>query len=62
MELYKRSQETSSAAGLYLLKKLKLEHVRLTSYSRMRVDLAAQVLIYLDISQVELIFITFCRL
>ena len=45
MELYKRSQETSSTAGLYLMKKLKLEHVRLSSFSRMRVDLATQVLL-----------------
>ena len=29
--------------GLYLLKKLSMEHVHLTSYSRMRVNLAAQV-------------------
>ena len=62
MELYKKCQETSAAAGLYLLKKLKLEHVRLNSYSRMRVDLAAQVLIDLKNSQSELTFITYCRL
>ena len=31
------------SSGLSLLPKLKLEHVKLTSYSRMRVDLAAQV-------------------
>ena len=41
--LYKRSQATREPAGLYLLKTLKLEHVQLNSYSRMRVDLAAQV-------------------
>ena len=29
--------------GLYLLKKLSKEHIHLTSYSRMRVDLAAEV-------------------
>ena len=29
--------------GLYLLKKLSKEHIDLTSYSRMRVDLAAEV-------------------
>lgn len=33
----------SSSKGLSLLPKLKLEHVKLTSFSRMRVDLAAQV-------------------
>ena len=41
--LYKRSQATREPAGLYLLKKLKLEHVQLNSYSHMQVDLAAQV-------------------
>ena len=29
--------------GLYLLKKLSLEHIQLTSYSRMKVNLTAQV-------------------
>ena len=29
--------------GLFLLKHLSIEHIRLTSYSRMRVDLAVQV-------------------
>ena len=29
--------------GLYLLPKLTIEHIQLNSYSRMRVDLAAQV-------------------
>lgn len=33
------------SSGLFLLKKLKLEHVHMTSYSRMRVSLAAQVAI-----------------
>ena len=31
------------SGGLSLAPKLKLEHINLTSYSRMRVDLAAQV-------------------
>lgn len=31
------------SGGLYLLSKLSLEHVNLTSWSRMRVDLATQV-------------------
>ena len=42
-ELYKRDQETCQRGGLSLIPKLKLEHVQLTSFSRMRVDLAAQV-------------------
>ena len=29
--------------GLFLVPKLKFEHIHLTSYSKMRVDLAAQV-------------------
>ena len=33
----------SRSSGLFLLKKLKLDHIHLTSYSRMRVSLAAQV-------------------
>lgn len=36
--------DTSQGAGLRLLPKLKLEHVNLTPFSKMRVDLAAQVL------------------
>ena len=38
--LYDRDQRKS---GLKLLPKLKREHIELTSYSRMRVSLAAQV-------------------
>ena len=32
--------------GLALVKKLKYEHIHLSSYSKMRVDLAAQVSMY----------------
>ena len=32
-----------SAPGLSILLKLRYEHIKLTSYSKMRVDLAAQV-------------------
>ena len=42
----KRSQ------GLFLLKKLSREHLELTSYSRMRVDLAAEVSFSFDIHSV----------
>ena len=42
-ELYARCRATADRSGLSLLPKLKLEHVELTSYSRMRVDLAAEV-------------------
>lgn len=40
-ELYKR--DTSAGLGVWLLPKLNYEHVALTSFSKMRVDLAAQV-------------------
>ena len=39
-ELHDKSQQDS---GLYIGKKLTREHTHLTPYSRMRVDLAAQV-------------------
>ena len=39
----KTSGMVVQSKGLSLLPKLKLEHIQLTSYSRMRVDLAAQV-------------------
>ena len=42
--LYHRdSGKQKSAGGLSLVPKLKYEHVYLTSFSKMRVDLAAQV-------------------
>ena len=43
MELYGKNRAKTHDAGLALLPKLKYEHVHLTSYSKMRVDLAAQV-------------------
>ena len=39
----KQSKMASSSHGISLIPKLKLEHVKLTSFSKMRVDLAAQV-------------------
>lgn len=43
-ELYEKISSTAIAShGISLLPKLKQEHIVLTSYSRMRVDLAAQV-------------------
>ena len=36
-------KEMQSDTGLYIGKRLTLQHVELTSFSRMRVDLAAQV-------------------
>ena len=43
-DLYnKLSTVASQSSGLTLVQKLKREHIHLTSFSRMRVDLAAQV-------------------
>ena len=41
-DMYYRDREKN--VGLLLMPKIKLEHIQLTSFSRMRVDLAAQVL------------------
>lgn len=44
MQLYKRNAgATTETPGLCLVPKIKYEHVYLTSFSKMRVDLAAQV-------------------
>ena len=44
MELYKRNTgATTTTPGLLLVPKIKYEHVYLTNFSKMRVDLAAQV-------------------
>ncbi|KAL5510548.1 hypothetical protein EMCRGX_G006110 [Ephydatia muelleri] len=42
-ELYMKNRSQGDDAGLSLVPKLKYEHLLLTSYSKMRVDLAAQV-------------------
>lgn len=45
-DLYnKLSDMAIHSKGLNLVPKLKQEHVKLTSYARMRVDLAAQVIL-----------------
>lgn len=41
MSLYKR--DAGRATGMALIPKLKYEHIFLTSFAKMRVDLAAQV-------------------
>ena len=43
MELYTKNRAQADDTGLALIPKLKYEHVYLTSYSKMCVDLAAQV-------------------
>lgn len=44
VKLYETSAGAiTSTPGLSLVPKLKLEHIRLTNFSKMRVDLAAQV-------------------
>lgn len=46
-DLYEKTSGMAvRSKGLSLLPKLKLEHINLASYSRMRVDLAAQVFKY----------------
>ena len=47
VDLYERNRSHDSP-GLALLPKLKYEHIQLTSYSKMRVDLAAQVSVCQD--------------
>ena len=45
--LYMRVQEMAVPSnGITLLPKIKLEHVKLSTFSKMRVDLAAQVMYY----------------
>ena len=44
MELYTNNRAQVEDTGLALVPRLKYEHVHLTSYSKMRVDLAAQVI------------------
>ena len=39
--------DTAPGKGVRMIPKVKLEHIKLTSFSKMRVDLAAQVLIYI---------------
>ena len=43
LELYTKNRAQADDTGLAVIPKLKYEHVHLTSYSKMRVDLAAQV-------------------
>ena len=43
MNLYQQSRSNKTTPGLTIIPKLKYEHVYLTSFSKMRVDLAAQV-------------------
>ena len=43
MELYANNRAQADDTGLALVPRLKYEHVHLTSYSKMRVDPAAQV-------------------
>ena len=46
VDLYYR--DTAKPAGLRQVPKLKYEHIKLTSFSKMRVDLAAQVMFQTD--------------
>jgi len=42
-ELYERNVGSSQYCGVAMVHKLTMEHIRLTNFSKMRVDLAAQV-------------------
>ena len=48
-ELYEWNLGSSNHTGVALCHKFTLEHIYLTSFSKMRVDLAAQVIIYYDL-------------
>ena len=48
VELYVNNRAHAEDTGLALVHRLKYDHVHLTSYSKMRVDLAAQVRGYGD--------------
>ena len=51
MDLYDQGKGSSrESPGLNVLYKLKKEHIRLTSYSKMKVNLAVQVRFYTDMS------------
>ena len=41
--LLRKTEQVTETPGLSLMPKIKYEHVHLTSFSKMRVDLAAQV-------------------
>ena len=54
MELYANNRAHATDTGLALVPRLKYEHVHLTSYSKMRVDLAAQVRDYVTLYRYKL--------
>ena len=46
--LYKRNRPITESPSLAMIHKIKFEHVNLTAFSKMRVDLAAQVNKYMQ--------------
>lgn len=50
MQLYHKCRPSVTSPGLTILPKLKYEHISLTSFSKMRVDLAAQVRIWTNLN------------
>ncbi len=61
-DLYDNLRELQAGScGLSLVPKLKREHLQLTSYSRMRVDLAAQVTCCNKLCTVLIIYIFFSK-
>ena len=60
MDLYRRNTGAiTSTPGLYLVPKLKYEHVHLNNFSKMRVDLAAQVC---NLCMCQCILFSYCYL
>ena len=58
-DLHKKLSMTVVSKGLNLVPKLKLEHDKLTSYSQMHVDLAAQVFIIRNSCVIESLWCRF---
>eukprot|EP00731_Ephydatia_muelleri_P000111 Em0001g111a len=56
-ELYTKNRAQADDTGLALIPKLKFEHIHLTSYSKMRVDLAAQVILSNSVAKGLLLFV-----
>ena len=48
---------SARSSGLYLIQRLKQEHINLTSFSQMRVDLAVQVRTCMCVVQNEFVYV-----
>ena len=61
-DVYERNLGSASNVGVSLVHKLTLEHLNLTSFSKMRVDLAAQVSMCMYAYAYMLVSLLVCRL